>query len=835
MREAMGIHDAVLGAAISTHAGVQVESGREGDSILAVFARATDALACALEVQKELTAQQWPAGADLHLRVAIHSGEAELRAGHYFGPAVYRCARVLATGHGDQVLLTQAAHDLVVDSLREGAALRDLGSHRLRDLERAERIFQLTAPGLRSDFPPLRSMDPQRHNLPISPTGFIGREAELKEIAERLKPHRMLTLVGPGGTGKTRLALQAAAENIERFADGVWFIELAAVREPELVPQAVAEALGIREEAGRPIVKTLIDRLRDKTFLLVLDNCEHLVRAVVKLADQLLHDCSGIRLLATSREALRVNGEAIMRVGPLAEPDAVVLFVERSTAVESTFHLTEENTPLILQICRRVEAIPLAVELAAGRSRMMRPAEILARLQESFTVLAGGSRSSEGRHETLAMAIDWSYWLLSEEEQRLLRCVSVFFGGFTLDAMSAVFGESSAPAMDLLGQLIDKSLVAPEETAGGSTRYSLLETVREYGHRKLREDGEHEDVHGRHGEYFARLVEASRGKINGPDRKVWLERLGADVDNLRAVFELGGVRPATALAMAAALGDFWEARGEYTEASARLDAALAGSPEPSHARADALQAAGLVDLLQGDHRGAVAYTDEALRLSQHLGAADSEAMCLQQLGQIATQEGDLRSAQRFVTDALAIAVKHGYAQIQAMCLWRLGLLAMRTEELDAAKRHFEAAFDISSRLGDSASVATAQLMLGTIALRQNRVDEARSHLRASLDLHRQSGSSRSLAHVLESLAAVALSQGQTERAQRLAGAADGLRQRIGIATSNPDQRDFGALPLDSLRGATDANPAWLAGAAMSRDDAISYALGEFEPTVAASG
>ncbi|HEV3406439.1 MAG TPA: BTAD domain-containing putative transcriptional regulator, partial [Candidatus Dormibacteraeota bacterium] len=264
MREAMGIHDAVLGAAISTHAGVQVESGREGDSILAVFARATDALACALEAQKELTAQQWPAGADLHLRVAIHSGEAELRAGHYFGPAVYRCARVLATGHGDQVLLTQAAHDLVVDSLREGAALRDLGSHRLRDLERAERIFQLTAPGLRSDFPPLRSMDPQRHNLPISPTGFIGREAELKEIAERLKPHRMLTLVGPGGTGKTRLALQAAAENIERFADGVWFIELAAVREPELVPQAVAEALGIREEAGRPIVKTLIDRLRDK-------------------------------------------------------------------------------------------------------------------------------------------------------------------------------------------------------------------------------------------------------------------------------------------------------------------------------------------------------------------------------------------------------------------------------------------------------------------------------------------------------------------------------------------------------------------------------------------
>ena len=829
MREAMWIHDLVIGAAITAHGGTQIESGREGDSILAVFSRATDAAGCALDVQRELASQRWPPGADLHVRIAIHSGEAEQRAGHYFGPAVYRCARVLATGHGDQVLLTQAAHDLVVDSLRDGAGLRDLGSHRLRDLERAERIFQLTAPGLRSDFPPLRSMDPQRHNLPVSPTGFIGREAELAEIAQRLGPHRMLTLVGPGGTGKTRLALQAAAENIERFEDGVWFIELASVREPEIVPQAVAEALGIREEAGRPIVKTLVDRLRDKKFLLVLDNCEHLIPAVVKLADHLLHDCSGIRLLATSREALRVNGEAIMRVGPLAEPDAVVLFVERSSAVESTFRITEENTPLILQICRRVEAIPLAVELAAGRSRMMSPAEILARLQESFTVLAGGSRSSEGRHETLTTAIDWSYWLLSEEEQRLLRCLSVFFGGFTLDALSAVFGESSAPAVDLLGQLIDKSLVAPQETADGATRYSLLETVREYGHRKLRENGEHEDVHGRHGGYFASLVEASKDRWNGPERNTWLERLVEEVDNLRAVFDLGEVSPRASLAMATTLGDFWTARGEYREARSTLGGALASSPEPSTTRAEALQTAGLVAWLQGDMQAAVDYTSEGLRLSRELQDSKQEALLLQQLAQIATHKSDFEGARPYVQQALDIAVKHGYEQIQALCEWRLGFIALFTGDLDAATVHYSASIALWERLGDAESTADSLQMLGIIALRQGRLGDARAHVGRSMEIERDHGSSRSVANLLEIFASLAVEENQVERALKLAGAAASMRKRLEIVSESPVSREVTSR-LEQLRKGSSSDAAWQSGWAMSRQDAIDYALNGTEAT-----
>jgi tetratricopeptide (TPR) repeat protein len=456
---------------------------------------------------------------------------------------------------------------------------------------------------------------------------------------------------------------------------------------------------------------------------------------------------------------------------------------------------------------------------------MMSPAEILARLQESFSVLAGGSRSSEGRHETLTTAIDWSYWLLSEEEQRLLRCLSVFFGGFTLDALSAVFGESSAPAVDLLAQLIDKSLVAPQETADGATRYALLETVREYGHRKLRENGEHEDVHGRHGEYFAKLVEASRGKINGPDRGAWLERLGADVDNLRAVFELGAVSPATALAMAATLSDFWEARGDYSEARTRLDALLARSSEPSLARVEAIQAAGMMAWSQGDLTAAVDYTTEGLRLSRQIGNPEQEALMLQQLAQIATQQGDFKRARPLVEEALEISTKHRFEQIQALCEWRLGFIALFSNDLDGADGHFRTSVDLWERLGDSQSLANSEAMRGIVALRQARLEDAKVFLIDSLQLQRLEGASRSVANLLETLAAVAADEGENDRALRLGGAAQGLRDRIHVVTESPLSREI-ISRLEPLRHSAGGDQAWKSGLAMSREDAIAYALGE---------
>ena len=828
MREAMKAHDEVIGGLVGAHGGIQVESGREGDSVLAAFARASDAVASAVAMQRGLAAHAWPEGADMHIRVALHSGEAEVREGHYYGPAVYRCARLLATGHGDQVLLTQATRDLAVDALPQGVGLRDLGAHRLRDLERPERVFQVIAPGLRAEFPPIKSMDPRRHNLPVSPTAFIGRERELADIEERLGASRMLTLIGGGGTGKTRLALQAAADLIERFNDGVWLVELASLSDPELVAQTAAEAIGVREEAGRAVMKTLCDWLRDKNLLLVLDNCEHLVPAVVGLADRLLRECPDVRLLTTSRAALRVNGEAIMRLGPLDEHDAIVLFADRSSAVQPTFRLTDDNSKSVAEICRRVEGIPLAIELAAGRARMMAPAEILKRLQESFGVLAGGSRSSDSRHETLKAAMDWSYWLLNEEEQRLFRRAAVFTGGFTLDAAEAVCGgDGAASVLENVGQLVDKSLLVPQETEDGGTRYSMLETVREYGRSHLAEHEELEALQEKHATYFGQLVEAAREKIAGPERRRWLQLLREEIDNLRSVFEVSSVLPEIKLALAYGLADFWEARGEYSEGRSRLDAALARSPEPSRVRSEALQAAGLLAWAQGDQSAATGYTNDALALSRALDNSEGEARSLQQLGQIAVQTEDFAAAGKYLDEALEIATRHGYGQIQALCEWRLGLVALFTKDLAGAATHFQTSLDLSRRRGDVETVAMSLLMLGNIALRQDRLNEAKANLREGLEIQRLEGSPRSIANLFESLAAVAIAEGQSERALRLGGAAEGLRKRIEVVSASPLHREI-SHRLESVRRGRGAQKEWLAGATMSRQEAIAYALDEVE-------
>ncbi len=828
MRLAMQTHDAVLGRLIGAHGGVQVESGREGDSILATFTRASDAVACGVAVQRELAAQAWPEGADVHIRVAINSGEVELRSGHYYGPAVYRCARLLATGHGDQVLLTQATRDLVIDAMPEGVGLRELGSHGLRNLERPEVVFQVIAQGLRAEFPPLKSMDQRRHNLPVSPNGFVGRRGELAEIKERLVANRMLTLVGAGGTGKTRLALQAAADLIDGFKDGVWLVELASLSQPELVAQAAAEALGVREEAGRPIVKTLSEWLHDKNLLLLLDNCEHMVPAVVSLADRLLRDCPDVRLLATSRAALRVNGEAITRVGAMAESDAVVLFADRSSAVQPAFRLTEDNSVLVVQICRRVEGIPLAIELAAGRARMMAPAEILARLQDSFALLAGGSRSGDARHETLKAAMDWSYWLLNEEEQSLFRRLSLFVGGFAMEAAEAVCGgDGVGSVLELVGQLVDKSLVTPQEAFDVPTRYTILETVREYGRARLIEQAELESTGRRHAEYFSQLAATAHDKFAGPESKRWLKLLGADVDNLRAVFDAGILSASTTLELAAALDEFWAARAEFSEGRSRLEAALGNTSEQNLTRAQALRAAGTMAWAQGDQPGASDYCERALALSRALGDPEGEALSLQQLGQIAIQQEDFAHARIYLDGALEIATTLRFERIRALCEWRLGMVALFTKDMARAGEHIKASLDLSREQSDAEMVALSLLMLGNIDLWEGRLNDARAHLRESLEVLRVEGSPRSIANLLESLAAVAAARDQKHRALWLGGAAEGLRKHIGVAPSSPFHREISSR-LEALKQGKDALDAWQSGAQMSRDEAVAFALDDAE-------
>ncbi|HZO88686.1 MAG TPA: adenylate/guanylate cyclase domain-containing protein, partial [Chthonomonadaceae bacterium] len=438
MRSALARHDVLLQEAIEQHSGHVFKT--IGDAFCAAFDAAPSALAAALSAQRALASEDWQAPIRLRVRMALHTGAAEARGGDYFGPPLNRVARMLAAGHGGQVLLSQAACDLLGDALPEGVSLRDLGRHRLRDLQQSEHLYQLLHPNLPADFPPLRSLEAFAHNLPVQLTSFIGREKEMEEIKRLLSTAHLLTLTGSGGCGKTRLALQVAADRVEEYADGVWLVELAAIADLGLVPQTVAVALGVSEEPNRPLGETLANYLRPKSLLLVLDNCEHLLTACAQLADTLLRTCPKVRILASSREGLGLLGEALYHVPSLSLPDekrlptleqlsqyeAVRLFVERAVLSRPDFAVTAQNAASVVQICSRLDGIPLAIELAAARARALAVEQLAQRLDDRFRLLTGGSRTALPRQQTLRALIDWSYDLLSEAERTLLRRLSVF-------------------------------------------------------------------------------------------------------------------------------------------------------------------------------------------------------------------------------------------------------------------------------------------------------------------------------------------------------------------------------------------------------------------------
>ncbi len=464
---------AILRAAFDQWAGCEIDT--QGDAFFVAFARATDAVNAVVQAQRNLAAHAWTDGVTVRVRMALHTGEAMLATTGYVGIDVHRAARICSAGHGGQVLLSQTTRDLVEEALPNGVALRDLGEHRLKDLKRPEHVYQLVIADLPADFAPLKSLDAHPHNLPIQLTSFIGREQEMARVKELLEGARLLSLTGSGGAGKTRLALQVAADLIDEFPDGVWFVELAPLTDAGLIPQTVASLLGLREEAGRPVMTMLSDYLRAKTTLLLLDNCEHLIDACAKFADTILHVAPKIKILATSREALGIAGETAYRVPSLSLPppqlpisnyqslnqyESVRLFIDRALAVQPDFSVTNANAPALAQICHRLDGIPLALELAAARVKSLSVEQIAVRLDDRFRLLTGGSRTALPRQQTLRAAIDWSHSLLTEEERVLLRRLSVFAGGWTLDAAQAVCGCDPVRAddvLDLLARLVDKS------------------------------------------------------------------------------------------------------------------------------------------------------------------------------------------------------------------------------------------------------------------------------------------------------------------------------------------------------------------------------------------
>lgn len=588
MTDALVRLDRALTDLLATRGGVRPVEQGEGDSFVVAFARASDAVACALELQRAPLAP-------LRLRIGVHTGQVQLRdEGNYAGPTINRTARLRDLAHGGQTVLSSAAEQLVVDWLPSDAWLTDLGMHQLRDLPRPERVLQLCHPDLRNEFPPLRvSKGVDTHNLPTQLTAFVGRDAQMADIRQLLADNRLVTLTGAGGAGKTRLAIEIAARASAEFSGGAWYVDLAPTTYAEVVPVVVARALGLPDQPGTSTVDTLVRFVGDRDMLIVLDNCEHLLDATASLTTGLLGVCPSLRFLATSREPINVSGEVTYLVPSLSLTDeAVELFADRARRVRPDFSITDGNAAAVTEICRRLDGMPLAIELAAARVRALSLDEIVGSLHDRFRLLTGGARTAVRRQQTLRASVDWSHALLTEPERVLFRRLAVFLGGFDLDAAQAVAGDAEVERYQIIDQLallVDKSLVIAENTSG-RTRYRLLETVRQYAQEKLGESGEAETVRSRHRDHYTAMA----ALLDAPARSDYHRRVDQadeEMENLRSAFgwsaesgDIGG-----ALELACSLQPLWLSRGRIQEGLAWFDAVLTDEIEVAPAvRARAL-------------------------------------------------------------------------------------------------------------------------------------------------------------------------------------------------------------------------------------------------------
>ena len=599
-------HHAILKSAIESNNGYVFQI--IGDAFCATFHKAGEALKAALKSQQDLQTEAWD-DVTIRVRMGIHTGEAEAqRDGQYQGYlALSQVQRIMSAGHGGQVLLSGATENLLRGQLPNGVELHDMGRHNFKDVPQQVRIFQVNAPELQREFPPLRTFDSLPNNLPTQLTSFVGREKEVADVRRLLSDTHMLTLIGPGGTGKTRLSIRAARDVINEYPDGVWLIDLAPVLDPTLVPRTTAITIGLREEPQRPVIDMLCDYLSAKKMMIILDNCEHLVDACAQMSEQILRTATDVRILASSREALGVAGEVTYRVPSLALPDkdhlpslealnqfeAVKLFIDRATSAQPSFVVTNENAPSLAQICHRLDGIPLAIELAAAKIRVLSLEQIAKRLDDRFRLLTGGRRTALERHQTLRAAVDWSYNLLPPEEQTLFRRLSVFVGGWTLEAAESVCADESSPGavggedvLNLLEQLINKSLVITEDEFRES-RFRMLETMRQYASEKLVESSESDTFHNKHLTFFMELAETAEPHLRRAEQLEWLSLLDSEQENVRAALDwsLDVSSSIPGLRLASALGPFWEVRDHFYEGIKWLESLLQKEETPESSNA----------------------------------------------------------------------------------------------------------------------------------------------------------------------------------------------------------------------------------------------------------
>jgi predicted ATPase/class 3 adenylate cyclase len=837
MRDALARHDALVRESVERAAGHVFKT--VGDAACAVFADAPDALAAALDAQRRLASEAWPTSIPLKVRMAIHSGAAEGRDRDYFGPPLNRVARLLAAAHGGQTILSQATFALC-RSAPPSASLRDLGLHRLKDLAQPERVYELRHPDFPHEFPAIRSLSTHPNNLPQEITTFVGRRREQAAIDDLLARTRLVTLAGVGGSGKTRLALQVAGDALHRFPDGAWLVELGALTESTRVVQAIADVLGQKERGGETPEATLVAYLADKRMLVVLDNCEHLLVACALLADTIVRQCPSVTVLATSREPLGIAGEQTFSVPPLSLPrhgatdsarsivafESAQLFVDRARLARNEFELTEECVPALASLCRRLDGIPLAIELAAARVRLLSLPEIERRLDQRFRLLTGGSRAAMPRHQTLRALIDWSYELLDASERALLQTLSVFVGGWTLEAAEAVHG---GDVLELHASLCDKNLVVAER-GDGPSRYRLLETVSEYARERLLDAGRTSAVRERHRDHYLSVAESTAPKLVGAEQAEWLQRLDLERDNLRAALEwsMADPVPVKGLRLCGALQRFWWTRGHLREGrewcTRFLDMTDADDATAETARA--ANAAGVIAQHQADYDAAWALQQRALAIRTALGDREAMASSLNNLGTVRYLQCDLASAREYYGRSIALSREIGDDRGLAGSLYNLGIVARDEGNLAEARALIEEQHEIAERIGDRSYVANSLLFLATIAVDQDDLTAARRFHAANLAIRREQGDRRSIAYSFEGLASLAAKAGEPLQAARAWGIAARLRDEIGAPLPPSDRAGYDALVREGLAAAADDaafHEAWRQGLAMGLDEAIAYA------------
>jgi predicted ATPase/class 3 adenylate cyclase len=867
-------HRAILREVWATHAGN--EQGTEGDSFFVVFAEASTAVEAAVAAQRALLAEPWPDDAPIRVRMGINSGAAERTGESLVGISINRAARIAAVAHGGQILASGLTRDLLDDHPVEGVHLRDFGDHRLKDLSAPVRIVGVEADGLPIEFPPLRTLDARPNNLPTQLTTFIGRDAELEEAAGLLATTRLLTLTGPGGTGKTRLSLQLAARSADEFPDGVFFVPLEPIRDPMLVAPRIAGALGVAEGTTQPIADSLADWLRDKRLLLVLDNFEQVVSAAPIVAD-LLRAAPDIKAVVTSRAVLHVSGEQEYPVPGLPVPPdpsqlssldrlnlggetrtidlvalgqyaAVRLFVERAIAVRPGFAVTNENAPAVAAISARLHGMPLAIELAAARIKILSPDAILVRLDQQLDVLVAGSRDLPARQQTLRGAIAWSYDLLDEGGRRLLDRLSVFASGCDLASAEVICGPASELGGDILDglmALVDQSLVKAEQTPDGEPRFRLLDTIRAFAAERLEADGEVDRVQARHRDWYVALVERAAAELSGTDQRRWLDRLELEHDDIRAVLDraVEAPDPPVAIGVGFAMWRFWQKHGHLAEARRRLEsmAAAPWSSADPRLRARLVEALGGTCWWQGDLAAMTVRYEEALAIWETIG--DEAELANASYNASFAYAFSPGAEPEVNADVDKVALSHlerardtyhriGDLRGEANAVWGIGNFHYFRAYPGNGVDEFRATLSMFREVGDLTMEAWSLHMLGTALLRNGEVAEARGHITHAVRHFHASGDASGLTLTFDDLSAVAVADGDLERAARLRGAARNLTTETGAGLAGyvEDTFETGVRPgIRSHMSSDDLARLGAEGAAWTLDEAVAYALEGADP------